>query len=101
MLIDEKRRSLYGMNFYESPYLPTKTESYEEVVELSFKERWIEPLKNWNTQPFEPWVKTKVVIKYRQVPSNDVYILSDKFIASPEMIKQLKRDLEVYNGNCT
>lgn len=63
-----------GMPIFESEFM-TETEVYEETVQLTFRQRWIEPIStflNFQTMPFEPWVKTRTVTKTRQVPMRKV-----------------------------
>lgn len=63
-----------GMPIFESD-LMTETEEYEEIVQLTFRQRWIEPVStflNFQTMPFEPWIKTRKVTKTRQVPMRKV-----------------------------
>jgi|SRR6185369_2579405 len=50
---------------YETPLL-VETEEYQETLQLSFWQRWIEPVStflNFQTMPFEPWVKSRTVTK--------------------------------------
>jgi len=63
-----------GMPIFESEMM-TETEVYEETVQLTFRQRWIEPIStflNFQTMPFEPWVKTRTVTKTRQIPMRKV-----------------------------
>jgi hypothetical protein len=65
---------LLDMPIYESPLL-VETEEYQETEALTLWQRWIEPIStfsNFQTMPFEPWVKTRIVTKFRQVPSRKV-----------------------------
>ena len=62
----------------KSDYLPTRTETYEEEVELTLRERWIEPLLHGATVSFEPWVKTKWVTKTRQVSEPVCYMVGNQ-----------------------
>jgi len=71
-----------GIDIIKSNYLPTRTETYEEEVELTFRERWIEPLLHGATLPFEPWVKTKWVTKTRQVPEPVCYMVGNQLLMS-------------------
>ena len=71
---------LLGMDIIKSDYLPTRTETYEEEVELTLRERWIEPLLHGATMPFEPWVKTKWITKTRQVPEPVCYMVGNKVL---------------------
>lgn len=86
-----------GMPIFESE-LMTETEVYEETVQLTFRQRWIEPIStflNFQTMPFEPWVKTRTVTKTRQVPSRKVLQTQLGLFMHPA----LKRDVSAILSN--
>ena len=76
-----------GYQILESPYL-TKTETYEVTEPRTFWQRWIEPIstfKNFQTMPFEPWIKTKKVIRTRTVPLNEIMVMNRALVIHPIM----------------
>lgn len=85
--------SLYTpYQFIETDKLPkTKIIEVEETVELSFKERYIEPLFHPVTVPFEPWIKTKKVTRKIEVLDSSIcYMMGNYIIAPKEAINILK-----------
>lgn len=77
-----------GFDIYES-LLMTETETYEDVETLTFRQRWIEPLLHFVTLPFEPWVKTRKVIKTRTIPSKRVLVCGSTMFIHPAMRREL------------
>lgn len=88
---------LFDMPIYESPLL-VETEEYQETETLTFLQRWIEPIStfhNFQTMPFEPWVKTRTVTKTREVPSRKVLQTQFGLFMHPV----LKRDISAILSN--
>jgi hypothetical protein len=84
---------------YVTPLL-LETEEYQETETLTFWQRWIEPVStflNFQTMPFEPWVKTRTVIKTRQFPSRKILRTQMGLFMHPVM----KREFSVIIGNVT
>lgn len=82
---------------YESPLL-VETEEYQVTETLTFWQRWIEPVStflNFQTMPFEPWVKTRTVTKTRQVPSRKILQTQMGLFMHPV----LKREFSAIIGN--
>lgn len=77
-----------AIRIYENAHL---TESVLVEVPKTLRERWIDPLKDWVTTPFEPWVKTKMV--YQQVPSRVIYQTAQGLVMHPETAATLRRQL--------
>lgn len=80
-----------GMPVFESPLL-TETEEYQEIIDLTFKQRWIEPISsfhNFQTMPFEPWLKTRKLTKVRQVPSRKIMFTQFGLLIHPVIKKEL------------
>ena len=76
----------------------TETETYQETERLTFRQRWIEPIStflNFQTMPFEPWVKTRTVTKTRQVPSRQILRTQMGLFMHPV----LKREFSAIIGN--
>ena len=80
-----------GMDIIKSDYLPTRTETYEEEVELTLRERWIEPLLHGATVPFEPWVKTKWITKTRHVPEPVCYMVGNQLLMNSFAHSELRK----------
>lgn len=84
---------------YETPLL-VETEEYQETEHLTFWQRWVEPIStfhNFQTMPFEPWMKTRTVIKTRQVPSRQILRTQMGLFMHPV----LKREFSAIIGNVT
>lgn len=78
-----------SMKVFETSYLPTTTEEYEVEVELTFKQRWIEPLLHGVTMPFQPWVKTRTEIRTREVQA--AFKMGNSLYCSPYMMAGLRK----------
>lgn len=76
-----------GFQLYDNPFL-VKTEEYEEIVQLTFRQRWIEPIRTFHdfqTKPFEPWVKTRKVTRIRQKPMRHMIRAGNALIMHPTL----------------
>jgi hypothetical protein len=67
-------------------------DTIEVEEQLTFRQRWIEPLLHGITMPFQPWVKTRMVTK--NVPSRAIYETPQGFIMHPAMLAELKRAMQ-------
>lgn len=89
---------LMGVPVYTSLLL-VEDEEYTEVERLTLWQRWIEPIStfhNFQTMPWEPWVKTRMVTKIRQVPSQKVVATPQGYYMHPEALREVyKRSLRV------
>jgi len=86
-----------GLPIYESELI-TEIEEYDETVQLTFRQRWIDPIStfyNFQTMPFEPWVKTRTVQKMRNVPSRKVIQTAQGLFMHPV----LKREFSAITSN--
>jgi len=81
-----------GLRIFVSE-LCTEAEEYEVVVQLSFRQRWIEPLLHGITMPFEPWVKTRTETRRRNVPLKKVIQTPQGLLMHPAMKDELLRAL--------
>lgn len=77
-----------GIRIYESELI-TEVEEYQETIQLSFRQRWIEPLRHPVVLPFEPWVKTRVVTRSRNVPSRKIIQTEQGYFVHPAMKREL------------
>jgi hypothetical protein len=87
------RNRLGGIPIYENS-LMTETESYTVEVQKSFKERWINPIQYPVTTPFEPWVKTRIEERVRQIPSRRVLQTAQGLIMHPAMARELRKKMQ-------
>lgn len=81
----------FNMKVFEDVNM-TETEEYEEIITLSLKERWLTPISTWDnfiSMPWEPWIKTRKVIKIRQVPSRKAIQTQMGLIMHPILHKEL------------
>ena len=62
--------------------------------QLTFRQRWIEPLLHGITMPFQPWVKTRMVTK--TVPSRRIVVTPDGFIIHPSMVDAMRREMRCH-----
>lgn len=86
-----------GVPIFETELL-IETEEYEEVIQLSFWQRWIEPFSTFikfQTMPFEPWAKFRIVTKIRQIPSRKILQTQFGLIMHPALNFKIK---QVLNG---
>lgn len=83
---------LGGLRIYENPAL-VEDEEYEEAVQLTFRQRWIDPLLHPVTMPFEPWVKDRKEIRIRPVASRKIIHTPQGFIMHPAMAAEVRRQL--------
>lgn len=82
-----------GINIYESELI-TEVEEYQETVQLSFRKRWIEPLRHPVVLPFEPWVKTRVVTRSRNIPSRKIIQTAQGYFVHPAMKLELMQAIK-------
>ena len=64
-----------GLPVFEDPHL-TELEEYVGTETFSFWQRGLEPIStfhNFQTMPFEPWVRTRTERKTRTVPSRKIF----------------------------
>lgn len=52
-----------------------KSITVNSLLKLSMYERFIKPILHPVTTPFEPWIKTRDVIRIVQVPRTDVLVI--------------------------
>jgi hypothetical protein len=77
---------MFGIKIHTSPYmLETKWEL--KIVTRTFRERWF---PNFFTEPFEPWVKTKIVRGWVTVPSTKILKTDNGFIMHPALVEEFK-----------
>lgn len=69
---------------FESRYL---TDTVEVEVEKTFRERWVEPVLHPVVEPFQPWVKTKLVLK--EIPSRNVIKTSYGLFMHPALRQEI------------
>lgn len=74
--------------------LLTEAEEYEDTEALTFKQRWIDPVRHCSYLPFEPWVKTRVVMRTRQVPSRKAMITDFGIFIHPAMKREFEACLK-------
>lgn len=80
-----------GFQLYDNPFL-VESEPYEITVQLTFRQRWIEPVstfRNFQTMPFEPWVKTRKETRIRQVPMRHMIMAGNALIMHPALRSQV------------
>lgn len=80
-----------GLPIFDS-LLMTETETYSVTVELTFRQRWIEPIstfRNFQMMPFEPWVKTRKETRTRQVPMRHMIQAGNALIMHPALRSQV------------
>jgi hypothetical protein len=65
-------------------------DTVEVEEQLTFRQRWIEPLLHGIPMPFQPWVKTRMVTK--NVPSRRIFETAQGFIMHPAMFAELQRE---------
>ena len=76
-----------GFQIYDNPFL-VESETYETTVQLTFWQRWIEPIstfRNFQTMPFEPWVRTRTETRTRQVPMQHMIQAGNALIMHPAL----------------
>lgn len=84
-----------GLPIFDS-LLMTETETYSVTVELTFRQRWIEPIStflNFQTMPFEPWVKTRVETRTREIPSSKILQTPQGLFMHPVMRREVEKKL--------
>lgn len=84
-----------GFQIYDNPFL-VESEVYEETVQLTFRQRWIDPIstfRNFQTMPFEPWVKTRVETRTREIPSSKIFQTPQGLIMHPVMRREVEKKL--------
>jgi len=84
-----------GLPIFDS-LLMTETETYSVTIELTFRQRWIDPIStflNFQTMPFEPWVKTRVEIRTRQIPSRQIFQTPQGLFMHPAMRREVEKKL--------
>lgn len=81
-----------GLPIHENPYL-TETETYSVPVELTARQRWIDPLLHPVVMPFEPWVKTRVETRTREIPSRQIFQTSYGLFMHPAMRREVEKKL--------
>lgn len=84
-----------GLKIYENPAL-VEDEEYEETVQLTFRQRWIDPLLHPVTLPFEPWVKERKEMRIRLVASRKIFQTPQGLIMHPVMAVEVRRQLGNY-----
>lgn len=94
---DYSSGSILGIPIFENKLL-TQMEEYEEVIELSFKRRWIEPILHCNWMPFEPWVKTQIIKKTREVPMTKVIMTTHGLYMHPALKQELASLFKLYEA---
>lgn len=77
-----------GFDIHENSWL-TETEEYEVTVELTFYQRWIYPLLHGITEPFQPWVRTRVETRTRQKPSRSIFQMGNTLIMHPALRSEI------------
>lgn len=80
-----------GLQLYDNPFL-VENETYETTVQLTFRQRWIESVstfRNFQTMPFEPWVKTRKETRTRQVPMRHMIMAGNALIMHPALRSQV------------
>ena len=78
-------------DIYDNPFL-VETEEYQETVQLTPWQRWIEPIStfhNFQTMPWEPWVKTRTVTKTRQKPMRQIIRAGNALIMHPALRREV------------
>lgn len=78
-------------DLYDNPFL-VETEEYQETVQLTTWQRWIEPIStflNFQTMPFEPWVTTRAVTKTRQKPMRRMIQAGNALIMHPALRREV------------
>ena len=85
--------NLCGIKVFTNPYM-TESESYEEVVDKTWRERFIEPLLQFRFREFRPWIKTKTITWTRQVPSKKALMSGGSLMVHPVMLNEIKKQLE-------
>lgn len=72
-----------------SPYVPEFAD-VQKTVNLSWRERWLTPLRHPVTVPFEPWVQTKT----ETVRERTFYSMGSKIFAHPNNMDYARKHFD-------
>ena len=89
-------KHINGRTVYTSVLM---VDTIEVEGQLTFRQRWIEPLLHGITMPFQPWVKTRMVTK--TVPSRRIIETPNGFIMHPAMFDELKHAMQSHTEDAT